>query len=195
MNQLQELFTLAAKKLKLMENESYSLKNILMPITLAALMLFYACAKQAEAEASQEAKAVASGPFFEGPNSLIAEKQVDLAQLLEGVSLTNEQLNSVELLAVNVELRAIDSLDFSIFSDASLSIVSPDQEMISIATLNPIETDGQKIELSASQEADLAEYFKGENYSLILDLGLKEDVYLDEMGAKINLKLNIKYKQ
>ena len=178
-----------------MGTDSYTFKNIFMPVVLATLMLFYACAKKIEAESSQESEAVASGPFFAGPNSLIAEKEVKLSQLVGGVELTNEQLKSIQLLAVDVELRAIDSIDFSIFNDASLSIVSPDQEMISIATLNPIETSEQSIALSASKEADLAEYFKGENYSLILDLGLKEDLYLDEMGAKIHLKLNITYKQ
>ena len=184
-----------ARILKLigMDSNAYSLNNLLLPLALFSLILIHSCAKQAESAAREEATATASGPFFTGPNSLIAEQRVNLTDLIEGVPLNAEKLQSVSLEKVQVNLRAIDSLDFSYFNNASLSIVSSDLEMISIATLNPIETDGQSISLTASQEADLSDYFKAESYSLVLDLGLNEDLYQDELGANILLDLSITY--
>jgi hypothetical protein len=67
--------------------------------------------------------------------------------------------------------------------------------MMSIGTKNPIESDGQSVNLSVSEEANLADYFKDENYSLVLDLEFKEDLYLDEVGATIDMKLIVKYKE
>lgn len=177
-------------------NSTVFLKSFRLAVfAIVSALLLHSCGPKAEAGANQSAEAIASGPFFTGPNSLIAEKEVDLNNLVEGKNLTAKQLKQVSIKEVKVSLREMDSLSFEYFDDASLSIVSSDIEMMSIATLNPIESDGQSIILSASMEADLADYFKGSSYSLVLDLGLNEDLYMDEIGATIDLNLNIKYKE
>jgi len=165
----------------------------LAAVTLA--LILNACAPPQEAETNVKAIAVASGPFFSGPNSLIAEQTVDFEQLIVGQNLSAQQLESVKLEEVSVSLRAIDSIDFSYFDDASLSIVGNDIEMMSIATLNPIDSKGQNILLQASEEAELVDYFKAGNYSLVLDMGLNQDLFLNDLGATIDIKLNVLYKK
>lgn len=158
-------------------------------------LILNACTPPQQAESQIQTDAIASGPFFSGPNSLIAEQEVNYDQLIEGQSLTAKQLKSIKLNEVSVSLRAIDSIDFSYFDDASLSIVGSEIEMMSIATLNPIESDGQRISLGVSEEAELVDYFKAGKYSLVLDMGLNEDLYLNELGATIDITLNIEYKE
>lgn len=161
---------------------------------LCLALIMNACSPPQESESKIQADAIASGPFFSGPNSLIAEQEVDFDQLVEGKSLTAKQLKSVKLKVVSVSLRAIDSIDFSYFDDASLSIVGSDIEMMSIATVNPIESDAQRIRLQVSEEAELVDYFKSGKYSLVLDLGLNQDLYLNELGATIDITLKLEYK-
>ena len=162
---------------------------------LSLALIINACTPPQSAESQIRAKSIASGPFFSGPNSLIAEQVVNYAQLVDGQSLTAEQLKSVKLKSVAVSLRTIDSIVFSYFDDASLSIVGSDIEMMSVATLNPIDSDGQSVDLGVSEEAELVDYFKAGNYSLVLDLGLNEDLYLNELGATIDITLNVEYKE
>jgi hypothetical protein len=162
---------------------------------LSMVLIMNACTPPQAADSQIQAEAIASGPFFSGPNSLIAEQEVNYEQFVEGQNLSATQLKSVKLKEVSVTLRAADSIDFSYFDDASLSIVGSDIEMMSIATLNPIESEGQNIRLGVSEEAELADYFKAGNYSLVLDLGLNEDLYLNELGATIDITLNVEYKE
>jgi len=162
---------------------------------LASVLLFDACAPSQQSKAEIEAEATASGPFFTGPNSLIAEQEVQFDQLIDGKELKAEQLQSVKLKDITIDLRPSDSIDFSFFDDASLSIVGSEVEMLSLGTLNPIESDGKSIQMQSSEEAELKEYFKAGKFSLVLDLGLNEDLYLEELGATIDMKLTIKYKE
>jgi hypothetical protein len=164
-------------------------------VGLCLALVINACTPPQQTESQVKAEAIASGPFFSGPNSLIAEQEVDFDKLIDGQSLTAKQLKSVKLQAVSVSLRAIDSIDFSYFDDASLSIVGSEIEMMSIATLNPLEGEGQSISLGVSEEAELVDYFKAGSYSLVLDLGLNEDLYLNELGATIDISLNVEYKE
>ncbi len=157
-------------------------------------MIINACTPPQQAESNLKVEAITSGPFFEGPNSLIAEEEVKFDQLIDGQNLSADQLKSVKIQSVGVTLRAMDSLDFTYFNDASISIVSPEIDMMSIATINPIESDGQSISLQTSEEAELVDYFKSGKYSLVLDLGLNQDIYIGELGATIDIKLNVEYK-
>ena len=66
--------------------------------------------------------------------------------------------------------------------------------MTSIAILNPIpENATTTIQINASKEADLAEYFKESSFTYLFDLDFKEDDYSDAMSFSLDLEFIIEY--
>lgn len=161
---------------------------------LALVALMTACGSTVEQEVSLQLEAAAVGPFFAGPNSLIADYTVDYPSLFPDQAVTAKQIKSVGLKTATVQLNA-DSLDFSAFTSASLQFVSDNEGMVSAAILNPIESNGQSITLQTSAEADLGTFFKGEAFTCVLDLDFKDDDYRDELSTTIEMTFNTTLKQ
>jgi hypothetical protein len=160
----------------------------------ALTMVLAACSSTTQQEVKLQLEAQAMGPFFAGPNSLIADYTVNYSELYPDQSVNAEQIKSVQLTAVTVNLKA-DSLDFSAFSSAALQFVSANEEMVSAAILNPIASDGQTITLQTSAEADLGTFFKGEAFTCVLDLDFVEDDYRDELTTTLEMTFNTTLKQ
>lgn len=162
-------------------------------IVAFGLLILSACGPKNETTVTIQTKASAMGPFFAGPNSLIAEYAVNLSAI-EGLENVNkEQIKEIKIKAISVHLNKADSLNANFFSSASLQIVSSNTGMKTIAIKNPIDTDSQELSLEVSDEADIADYFKNEKFSLVLDLDFLEDSYNEEIGATLVLDLNIKH--
>lgn len=157
------------------------------------LLLLSACEPNQEALVSITAEASAVGPFFAGPNSLIAEYQVDLSSIegLRGVSM--DQLKNIAINSIKVSLNESEDFTFDSFASASLQIVSANTDMQTIGIKNPIDSNNQELILQVSEETDVAKYFKNEKFSLVLDLDFLDDSYAEELSAIINLELKVKY--
>jgi hypothetical protein len=157
------------------------------------LLLLGACGPKSETKINIQTEATAMGPFFAGPNSFIAEYEVDLSSIegLEGVN--KEQLKAIGINSIKVILRESDSLNFDSFHSASLQLVGANTGMQSIAIKNPISSGSQESSLDVSNEADIVDYFKNDKISFVLDLDFVDDSYADELGAIIELDLTVKH--
>lgn len=160
----------------------------------AILFLFTACGSVSETAGSITLEAVGSGPFFSGPNSLIAEYEVDLAAIEGLENVQKEQIESVKIKSIQVILNEDDDMDFSAFSSASMQMVSAAADMQTIGIKNPIDSKNLELTLQASEEVDIAEYFKGDKLSLVLDLDFTEDSYSEQLGAKVVMEVNVTHK-
>ena len=171
------------------------IKHLRINIFLLAVLVFAlaACAPKNESSATLTFDANASGPFFSGPNSLIAEYDVDLSTIegLEGVS--KEQIKEINIKAVSVKLNMDEEVNFDAFSSASLQMVGADTDMQTIAIKNPIDSKNSEIALQVSEEADIVDYFKGQKFSVVLDLDFVEDSFSEEAGATITKEINVKH--
>lgn len=161
--------------------------------TVIGLLFLVACGPKNETMVSITTEASAMGPFFAGPNSLIAEYEVSISSIdgLENVSL--EDIKEIRINAIKVTLNEADSLNFDAFTSASLQMVGSTTDMQSIAIKNPITSKNRELELEVSKEADIVDYFKNEQLSLVLDLDFLEDSYAEELTAVIELELTIKH--
>jgi len=162
-------------------------------ILAIGLLALTGCGPKIETGATIQTEASAMGPFFAGPNSLIAEYEVNLSAIdgLENVS--KEQMKEIKINRVKVILNESDSLTFDSFTSASLQMVGSNTSMQSIAIKNPITSNTRELILEVSEEADVVDYFKNEKFSLVLDLDFLDDSYNEEIGAIIILDLNIKH--
>lgn len=168
---------------------AYKLPKIILIATMT--LLLSACASTTQESTELNVMTTAGGPFFEGPNSLIAEYEVDMKELLSSEDYTLGDIEKIGIKNVMVELVEEDSTSMSDFTSVSLSIVSANEPLTGIATLNPIESTDNVITLSSSEEADLSAFFKEGKFTLILDWDFKADDYRDEMSSKINMNLNL----
>lgn len=166
------------------------------PFILSAIMLFslFSCTSTVQQEATLELNASAQGPFFAGPNSLMAEYTIDAEKLFDSEGLKNTAIEEVKLKEVSIALAASDSTSLDQFTSVSLSIVGGDEPMTSLAILNPIEVSDGPLSLTVSDEADLAPFFQGEKVTFVLDWDFKSDDYREEMNSQITLNLNASLK-
>jgi len=173
-------------------------KVINFPYRLLSVVLivsfFVTCTPSTETKINLNTKATAMGPFFAGPNSLIAEYEVDLASIKGLENVSAKQIKEVKVNSIKLNLAKEEELDFSDIFSASLQIVSGTTGMQSIATKNPIESKGNELVMDVSSEVDLSEYLKDKQFSLVLDLDFAEDSYAEQIGAIIDLDLTVKHK-
>ncbi|MFK7756455.1 MAG: hypothetical protein AB8B53_05935 [Flavobacteriales bacterium] len=162
-------------------------------LILAVSILITGCAPKAETTAVLEFNAVGSGPFFSGPNSLIAEYTVNLKDLEGLAEVSAEQIAEVKVKTISLVIEEDAEMNFGAFSNATLQLVSGNSAMQTIAIKNPISSSTNEISLDVSQEVDLAAYFKDEKFSLVLDLDFKEDLYEDDFGTTIDMQLSVKH--
>lgn len=157
------------------------------------LFLLSSCGTQHKTEVQISTKASAEGPFFAGPNSLIAEYQVDFSSIKGLENISKDQIKEIKINEITVTLNESNEFNFDAFTSASLQLVSSNTGMQAIAIKNPIESNKKESMLDVSNEVDLVEYFKNDKFSLVLDLDFIEDSYEEEIEAIIDLKLTIKH--
>lgn len=157
------------------------------------LLLFSACGPKSETIVTLQTEASAVGPFFAGPNSLIAEYKVDLSSIKGLENVSQEQIKEIKVNSVKVVLNESDEVTFDSFTSASLQMVGSTTEMKTIAIKNPIDSETRELTLEVSEEADVVDYFKNDKFSVVLDLDFVEDSYADEFGAIVELELTVKH--
>lgn len=158
------------------------------------IFVLTSCSPTTETSTTLNIEASATGPFFSGPNSLIAEYEVDLASIegLEGVSA--DQLKEIKIKSVNVMLIDTSGTTFDAYKSASLQMVSANTDMQTVAIKNPIDSNTRELTLQVSDDADIVDYFKGQKFSFVLDLDFIEDSFEEESVATINMEINVKHK-
>lgn len=163
-----------------------------LPFILSAVMLFslFSCTSTEQKEATLELQATAQGPFFAGPNSLMAEYTVDPAKLFDSEGLKKSDVEEVKLKEVSISLADSDSISLEQFTSVSLSIVGGDEPMTSLAILNPIEASNGPLSLTVSDEVDLAPFFQADQVTFILDWDFISDDYREKMNSQLTLNLN-----
>tara|TARA_B100000508_G_C11452840_1_gene275076 strand:- start:1341 stop:1880 length:540 start_codon:yes stop_codon:yes gene_type:complete len=166
-------------------------KSLFSVFTLTSL-LFLACTPTTEQEAQLKTEATAMGPFFAGPNSLIAEIDNNTNSSWVDGEIATEKIKEASLKSIRIDLEGNDSLDLSMFASVALSIVSQDEPMTNIAVKNPIEGNGTQIVLDISDEADIAPFLKTGKFTLVLDWDLLDDDFREEMSSSVLMNLNLK---
>ncbi len=161
-------------------------------VIIGAMLFCAACGSKTETPSTVTFEASATGPFFSGPNSLIAEYSVDLSALDGLKDVSKDQIDEIKISSVRVILNDENDMDFSSFSSATIQMVSSDVDMQTIAIKNPIETKTQELVFDLSDEVDIADYFKGEKLSLVLDLDFIEDSFIEEIGAQVIMDITVK---
>ena len=175
-----------------------SIKSTLRFSAIAALFLalitLQSCGTSKSEQVAMNITVSSEGPYFSGSNSFFNTYNVDLASLISEKSLTADDIKSVKLSKATIQPAEGTDIDFNQFSSASLQVVSDNTPMTSIAIINPI-PDGAStsVELNASEEAELSDYFKESSFTYLLDLDFKEDDYSDAMSLSLELELIIEY--
>lgn len=167
-------------------------KSFLAAIACSCIFLFASCTSTSDQSAQLKTEAVAMGPFFGGPNSLIAEVDNNTSSAWVEIEVENEKIKEAYLSNITVDLAGNDSLDLSMFNSVSVSIVSQDEPMTNIAVKNPIEEDGTQIVLDISDEADIAPFLKSGKFTLVLDWDFLDDDFREEMNNMILIDMNLK---
>jgi len=80
------------------------------------------------------------------------------------------------------------------FNNATLQFVSDANPMTTVAIINPISGEGESVNFTTSDEAEIESFFNEESFTVLLDLDFKEDQYLETVEAKVNMNLTIEYK-
>ena len=127
--------------------------------------------------------------LFEGPNTLTANNNTDLITLIEGAGLETSQVESVE---VTKAIITLSSDGQSLVESLLLQIVSDNQELITVGTLNPL-PEGKIMDLQLAEEMDLKPYLDDSGCTWVLDLNLNGDA--DQMAVKSKLNLVVNYKE
>jgi hypothetical protein len=124
------------------------------------------------------------GPLFEGPNSASTIHSIDYKAIgVEAAKVKNARLSKVVLYMP-------DSLNFDLFTDFKLQLTADDVPMTEAAQLNPISLGSNRVELTTSSEAELDEFFKLQQFVILIDGNLKEDLY-DNINFKADLVFNV----
>jgi hypothetical protein len=118
------------------------------------------------------------GPLFQGINTATGMYEVDLEEFLNSIGAQISDIRQAKLLSA--ELIIMDSMNFNIIGDVSLLLAGENTEMKSLAVLNPIPDDVTKIQLQiAEEQSKIANYFKEENLTFVVDLDLLQDTMVD----------------
>ncbi len=155
---------------------------------LLLLLVFTGCAKL-----STETKTIdlqlSGDMLFSGANTLQMPVQTTTQSLAGTLNLEESQLKNIGLNKATIRLTEEQK---AITESLLLQIVSANNEMLSLGTLNPL-PEGTEFELNLAEEVDLLPYLNDEDATWVLDLNLSED-YMDEMKVSGQLELNVNYK-
>ncbi|MCR9154015.1 MAG: hypothetical protein ACPGVV_11540 [Croceimicrobium sp.] len=154
----------------------------------AVLPLFLACQNTSVNEEQTISFLVSGDMLFEGPNTLQGEGSLDLVTLAENVGCNMEDIKSVKVSAAKA---GMESTQQSITESVLLQVVSNQNDLSTIGTLNPVPAEGP-LNLNTAQDIDLLPYLKDEGMTWVLDLNLKED-HMDAMMAKGQVSLIVEY--
>lgn len=127
--------------------------------------------------------------LFEGANTLSMDNDQDLISLIEEAGLTTDQVKSVGISEAKITLNSSEK---SIAESLLLQIVSDNNELITLGTLNPL-PEGAIVDLKLAEEIDIKPYLEDSGCTWVLDLNLSGDA--NEMAIKSKIKLVVNYKE
>jgi len=128
--------------------------------------------------------------LFEGAaNTLTMDNDQDLITLIEEAGLTTDQVESVGISEAKITLSSSEK---SIAESLLLQVVSDNNQLITLGTLNPL-PEGAIVNLKLAEEIDLKPYLEDSGCTWVLDLNLSGDA--DEMAIKSKIKLVVNYKE
>ena len=96
------------------------MKNIHKPprllfVIFTVVYIFTSCEKTKTTIAEYNVDLNASGPFFQGGNSFIADFKPDLSKISSETAIANENLKSIGIKKAIVTLNPNDSISFEMF--------------------------------------------------------------------------------
>ncbi|PTM02727.1 MAG: hypothetical protein DA405_12415 [Bacteroidetes bacterium] len=127
--------------------------------------------------------------FEDAANTLTMDNDQDLITLIEEAGLTTDQVESVGISEAKITLSSSEK---SIAESLLLQVVSDNNQLITLGTLNPL-PEGAIVNLKLAEEIDLKPYLEDSGCTWVLDLNLSGDA--DEMAIKSKIKLVVNYKE
>jgi hypothetical protein len=163
----------------------------LLSFTPVITLLFFAACSGGGTESTcklNDVEFVLEGPLFEGPNSGNILIKNDLSSCT-GTDIKPDQVRDAKL--KSAVIKAVNGTNLGLFSDFKLSLMGGDDlPMTAIAQKNPIESGASQVSLDVSDEAESEEFFKSNEFILLLDAGTKSDVD-DNVVLKADLEFII----
>lgn len=139
----------------------------------------------------QGVELVMEGPLFEGPNSANITHMVDLSQLPDSLGVTPENIKGATL--TTAVFYVADTSNFDLVSDFRLTLTADGAEMTEVAILSPVAAGTNRVALQVSEEADLRDFFRLPEFIILVDAGLKEDLYDNYyLSADLTFTLSVK---
>jgi hypothetical protein len=160
------------------------MKNVFL--SLISILVLTACGSEVKIEyATDLVELSASGPFFEGSNTLTG----DLSPVLD---VDVSQIKGARL--VGVELFIPDDASFPEIGEITFYLTSETASMQKLAFLNPVPTDKGTLVLEvADDQKKVADFFKDGRFTAVADLNLVEDFDEDlALGVKMIFELAVK---
>ncbi|MFM7104751.1 MAG: hypothetical protein ACKOW8_04455, partial [Flavobacteriales bacterium] len=99
----------------------------------------------------------AEGPLFEGPNTLQATHVIDWEKIEGGI--VPEQIESVKITKADISSES-DTIMFDGIRNMVLQITGSKAQMQKLGVVNPLPSGVNKVQITPSADADLAENFK-----------------------------------
>lgn len=153
------------------------------------VLVLFACGGGKTSNITLETTVSAEGPFFQGGNSLVADIPLNIKELVG-----DESLQEVTSVKVTKAVMQMEEGALASFNNATLQFVSDANPMTTVAIINPISGEGESVNFTTSDEAEIESFFNEESFTVLLDLDFKEDQYLETVEAKVNMNLTIEYK-
>jgi Neuraminidase (sialidase) len=156
---------------------------------LALLGITLAGCQEVKTEQTTLPLSLSGEMLFSGANTLQMPAENDLETLAQSLQIGKEQITDIGVAKAQIMLTDAQA---QITESLLLQIVSNQQELTTIGTLNPL-PEANTFSLSLAEEIDLKPYFSDDAPpTYVLDLNLSED-FMDEMVVKGELTLDINY--
>lgn len=157
-------------------------------IFFSTLLFLTSCASKQQKQYSADPQFITGEYLFEGPNTLQLENSISLDAMAESVGIQASQIQDIQVTRATVEKTALPD---TLAESALLQVVSKNEPMISVGSVNPV-PNGTTFDLQLAEEAALLPYFKDDEFFWVLDANFSSD-QLDPIEIALKLEFNITY--
>jgi hypothetical protein len=159
---------------------------------LSLLSIVASCAPEANTskEFVVEATLTASGPLFEGSNTLQAEINTTVADFIKENGISKEEIVDITLTKA---VATIDSSNLNLIESINLLVSSDNFPMQNIAFGKLVAEDAESVDLeAAAMQEKLESILFDEKFYVIADATLKSDLE-DDLSLGMELEFSINY--
>jgi len=159
----------------------------------SSLILMMSCGKvNTHPYSDVSVELFAEGPLFEGANFATGEYEVDLSAFLDEHNATLKDIQSVRL--IGASLQMVDSLNFDIVSEITLSLASDQADMQKVGVLNPVPAGQQLVALQIAQDQEkIKSFFMEPSMTIVADFNLTQDTMIDlRMRGNFDFEISLK---